>query len=186
MCLYIEENQTCYTNKKDIITFKVFSSKKNILNSKLRYESYSVISEYYNFEYIIGKLYKTNIEFKSEGCAYDVFADEPSFQNKNTKYIGNGFHSAYSVNRLTMDNIKNDKIIYECIIPKDSQIHFDSTGLLVSNSIIVSKHIQCDEYVNDNSNLSFDEYINDNSNLLLSTKFKMLFKNWKFENLIKL
>lgn len=51
--------------------------------------------------------------------------------------IGPGFHSASTAERL--DDLFDDQVIVECIIPKGSKYYRGLSGLLVSDRIIIKK-----------------------------------------------
>lgn len=121
--------------KKDIIVYKCFSN--NLWNS------HKIVSPFNNFEYITDKVYKTTMKETNDDSYFDdeagIAKKEYEKINGTLKNIGEGFHSAKTLERLIDDTYTYR--IFECIIPKGSLYYEGLTDLLASNQIIVKNEI---------------------------------------------
>lgn len=97
---------------------------------------------YYDTEYKLNKLYRTEIKHTSEGSAYDTIAQNAfaMADAESIVKIANGYHSSLSIKRLK--DVDYDQHLYECRIPAGSEVYIGLTDLVVSNQIIVVKRVK--------------------------------------------
>jgi hypothetical protein len=107
------------------------------------------------FMYNLHELYQTKIQTSDDFSFFDNI-DRETFENENTKdsgrsirykvlnngysVFGQGFHSALTMERLQTHHINDE--IYICIIPKGSEIYTNSSGLVISNQIIIKEEFK--------------------------------------------
>lgn len=137
MCLITEKTKPIKI-RKDRTVYKLFYK---MMNGKL-----VTAHQYYVYEFNV--LYKTEFSFldvdSDFACAFDSLVDEiyDKFSKRQHRtdliVIAEGFHSASIPARFRLES---DNVIVECTIPKGSLIYEDSTGLIVSNQIIINKVI---------------------------------------------
>jgi len=99
-------------------------------------------SFYSPFYYNLGELYETKMEESEEW----LYADETAQKSTRRPYndlicIGKGFHSCNTIERAEelKEGLIQKRHVFECTIPKGSMYYEDTSGLLVSNQIIVNK-----------------------------------------------
>ncbi len=140
MCLVTEQKKPKKL-KKDLIVYKCIDiTEKGQLKSAMQ-----------EFWYELNVLYKVKI---TSSCVFGCFADgtasrkyDPSNKSsdilreelKHLNHITEGFHSMESVKRTK--RVWPRTKIFECLIPKGSEIYKDATGLIVSNQIIIVKQV---------------------------------------------
>lgn len=123
---------------EDIVVYKVLEIKK------LETSEIVLVSPYMFFTYNFNTLYTTEFEAEAsdDPCPFDEEAQEnrDNMINNGISYwaIGSGFHSALSEKRLQF-NTSYYKKPFQGIIPAGSLYYEDSTGLIVSNQIIIRK-----------------------------------------------
>ena len=138
MCL-ITEQITPIILEKDLVVYKqIIRKNRNI-----------VFSNFCEFEYKLGKLYQTDIEYSDNRSPYDSTASEYYYSDtmigKPLQSYGIGFHSVLSKERFRFVSKfdKNDRIV-SCTIPKGSEVYYDKTGLVISNQIVINKILKKD------------------------------------------
>jgi hypothetical protein len=107
----------------------------------------NLISQYADFEYILGKLYKTEIVFTNSDRIYDdeqeIYWVVPGVRKPGVVSISEGFHSFYSEKYIDiiLDRSYLQYYKYKCTIPAGSEYYEDETGLCVSNQIIIVEKV---------------------------------------------
>lgn len=140
MCLITDQQQPKIA-EEDITVYKVLQGMNSPYHS--------------DFTYILGKLYKTDIQEDDSFWCFDasdnvVLASYFGIDwkiNRKLKCFGQGFHSALSISRLRESSIAYAwrAYIYECIIPKGSKYYVNPSNLAISNQIIIKRKIEKDE-----------------------------------------
>lgn len=145
MCLVTNQLEPKIATE-DIIVYKKMNEHK---------DSGTIWSYHQDFQYELGKLYKTEIK-ESEDISvldYEAKRDYENFYkgfNSNfgeniiddtLKCFGEGFHS---YKRKERGDIRfwSKAFLYECIIPKGSEYYEDCSNLLVSNQLIIVKKVE--------------------------------------------
>lgn len=101
---------------------------------------------YQNFSYSFDKVYKTDIFIGSDNSAFDDIAMKRYRVNAygnlkpNVISIAKGFHAFTSIARIKKSYVCHK--IYKCTIPAGSEYYKDTTGLCVSNQIIINELIE--------------------------------------------
>lgn len=127
--------------EKDILTYKEIEMVLNEDNdgeiNEIEYRS-----PFQNFYYIPGKVYKTDMVTSSDGSPYDTLAQNAmnNFPSCQLISIGPGFHSCLTRERLIkaqgpFGNLRLERFIFLCVIPKGSLYYKGLTDLIVSNQI---------------------------------------------------
>ena len=133
MCL-ITTRKKPFIAKEDMIVYKAFSRRS------MSYENMFFTSIHFPKTYEVGRIYNTTMKIIDSEMTYDsvtVTERQELIDNGKKVYaIGPGFHAAELKSRIFSER---QRFICECIIPKGSKYYIDNTGLIVSNSIIVSK-----------------------------------------------
>jgi len=139
MCTLVKKSQKLETLDKDLKVYKLMKRKA---------ENGMIISGFKRFPYQKGKLYKTKIAEETSVFNMIPFDSEErnilrkylmEVYNDPALYIGSGFHSALTIERLK-SNLYYNNVIVECIIPKGSQIlRGIDKNLIVSNQIIINE-----------------------------------------------
>jgi hypothetical protein len=104
---------------------------------------------YRPFFYELNTLNKTEIKEDSDWCAFDSidrdYLDEnyPGWdveKQYNLKCLGEGFHSLTTTEGRDPKTYSfNNPKYYVCSIPKGSEYYLNSTGLCISNQIIIKE-----------------------------------------------
>ena len=140
MCLVVHRDTQKKIAKEDITVYK-----------ELIYLSeYQVGTCYQDFEYVLEKLYKTEItketpnevihtcfDCKDAEVLMKAYGDSWRINEDLISYA-QGFHSAMSQDRFKVSYYTS---IYECVIPKGSEYYENLSGLIVSNQIIIKNKI---------------------------------------------
>ena len=126
---HVEINQKAKVAKKDIVCYKY-----------LRKTAFGNFSPYQHFEYILDKLYTTEITRVPIYFYYSYMYDDihggfytlPSLYSaflyyRNLHYIFKGKCECIA--------------LYKCIIPKGSTYYIDNSGECITNAIIIKKEI---------------------------------------------
>ena len=142
MCLVVHRDTQKKIAEEDIIVYK-----------ELRHIYENVVSAcYQDFNYILEKLYKTEItketpnevihtcfDCKDAEVLMKAYGDSWRINEDLISYA-QGFHSAMSQDRFKELSYYNSSI-YECVIPKGSEYYENLSGLIVSNQIIIKNKI---------------------------------------------
>jgi hypothetical protein len=128
MCMMIEKHIKPSIVKKDITVYKQiigFSSK--------------IGSPFQGFYWEIGVEECTKMRRSRKNSAFDNIEEKDynKISSDNIKYIGKGFHSAGSEDRLNRTHTHYQ--IMECIIPKGAYYYHNLSDLYVSNRLIPVK-----------------------------------------------
>lgn len=118
----------------------------NVYKILIPAENNCYISPIMGFTYEVNKMYKSEISETREDAAFDEISLSfacfyKKLKLKPLKYYAKGFHSAICKERLQTEVCGGEKIV-ECVIPKESKIIFDNTGLIISNAIIIVKEYE--------------------------------------------
>ena len=148
MCLVTNQQKPIILTE-DMIVYKLLTTANHPL----------ILSIYFNFSWTLNKKYKTKILKRKlthdNFSHYDEMALESLFQLTKTKsitgllicfreknhgysIISDGFHSFKTIERISG---LTHHTIFECTIPKGSKIYEDTSGLIVSNQLIINKPI---------------------------------------------
>jgi hypothetical protein len=128
MCL-ITTQQIPFIAEGAMVVYKVLSKDR--------------ISPYNAFHYLKNKLYQTEILKSNDWCCFDNkdqdyldthYPDWTREKCSDLNCFGPGFHSALSSDRFQPNR---HEAIFTCTIPKGSEYYLDTTGLCVSNQIII-------------------------------------------------
>lgn len=129
MCLVVKKNQRPLVAEKDIVVYK-----------SVEWRNYKYVSPFHGFVYE-KKQYKTRMCSSIERWAFDDIETEVvrklygPMRNANIKFIGKGFHFAFSRKRLEH---AAGGYIMRCIIPKGTKYYVGiDTTLGVAEKIIV-------------------------------------------------
>ena len=139
MCLLTNQQKPTII-RKDLIVYKILS--------------YDLKPVFFSSEaYILGKLNKTIIRKSDDTTPFDshdikILEKKLGYLNHDTYYsltekginiLGQGFHSCKSIKRCHREDIRD--CIFECTIPKGSEVYRNPSGLLISNKIIINKMV---------------------------------------------
>ena len=131
MCLIVTKKTKVKIAKTDMVIYKLFKNKI--------YDN-AVFSPYFSGTYTFGALYKTDLSLSGEFSYFDDISHRAytKYYERELLSYGKGFHGIKTLERLRkVSNIWN-KYCFKCIIPKGSEYVEDSTGVIVSNQIIVT------------------------------------------------
>lgn len=127
MCLITEQLEPIILDE-DLIVYKALKR--------------GFLSPYQYFRYNPGQLYEmknVRIIYRKLGNPYDnIVIDWLNKRDESNEiiYISHGYHAALTPERLGEE--RYECCIYQCIYPKGSIVYKDSTGLCVSNKIIIT------------------------------------------------
>lgn len=136
MCLITTEGHAkIMTAKKDIVVYKGFYQKDNVILSPIRCHKYILN---------IKQHCKCELQFKEAGeeeVYFDTISQDHFGKSKRKLFaISEGIHS-FRNKRRALDNKINNSLVsltLECIIPKGAKYALDYNGLCVSDQIIVT------------------------------------------------
>lgn len=138
MCL-ITTQLTAKTVKEEMTVFKLLKR----IDS--RHAAAYMCSD---FQYELGKTYKTKIEQSNDWTYFDVQDGDylnnniPDWRggrmNKDVKCFGQGFHAATDIERIRRHHSRKPRI-YKCTIPKGAKYYTNGDNLIISNSICIDK-----------------------------------------------
>lgn len=144
MCL-LTKQQSPTILTEDKIVWKAFQKAE---------QGSPVYSIYHPVQYILNKLYITDIEVTDEPTAFSdrqlmlytrdvgLYDDEKRILKEGVISIADGFHSFYDKDvALGHYYYSLFHFVYECVIPAGSEYYEDETGLCVSNQIIVKDRV---------------------------------------------
>jgi len=131
---------------EDIVCYKIV--KESGIYSSVLSNKYPYSSLYNNFLWELGKVNYTKLEISIRDLSSCKFYDSRArwgqeiSGDRNFVQVSCGFHAALTYYRLSNNySIIRDELIVECLIPKGSLIFKDTTGLIVSDQMIMVK--QC-------------------------------------------
>lgn len=119
--------------EEDIVVYKILEELYSCLQSPFSYYIWN-----------LNKLYETEIQFTDDdSCFDDIAVDAKEKCIEDIKSIGQGFHSALTIERLNDVSGQEEfnYAVFKCIIPKGSEYYIGLSDLVVSNRIIIKEKI---------------------------------------------
>lgn len=136
MCLAIVPNQKPVITTEDIVVYK----------SLILEECGNLQSEFNPTYWELNVLKESELKISNSGQFFDAIAQKASYAlNVEPDFVNKGLHFFTSkqryLNAYREENCaeRNDRVICKALIPKGSTVYYDTSGLGVSNQLIINK-----------------------------------------------